>query len=296
MTSSDSLLKTRQVARALGVSVSTIKRWVDTGVLPASRTVGKHRLIRRSEALRFAREQGLPHEGLDLLEGDAIGEGARASLLEALRQGRGREARALIRGHHAAVRDGVELADELIRPVMERVGQCWKAGSIDVYHEHQATQIVSASIVELIAAAEATRDRTSPRPLAVGAASDGDPYVSPGLLGELVLREGGWDVRNLGVNLPLTSLAHAVRDYRPRLVFLSISHLEDEERFVRHYTQFFKAAAAGDVAVILGGRALRPEVRARLVYASYGDRMSHLREFARRVLSSAKAGEGEGAS
>src|SRR3954471_14419857 len=108
MTSSDSLLKTRQVARALGVSVSTIKRWVDSGTLRASRTVGKHRLIRRSEALRFARELGLPHEGLEALVGPAIGEGAHVSLLDALRQGRGREARALIRGHHARVRDGVE--------------------------------------------------------------------------------------------------------------------------------------------------------------------------------------------
>ena len=53
-------LKTQQVARALGVSVSTIKRWVDTGELGATRTVGKHRLIPVAEAVQFARDRGLP--------------------------------------------------------------------------------------------------------------------------------------------------------------------------------------------------------------------------------------------
>ena len=37
-------------------------------------------------------------------------------------------------------------------------------------------------------------------------------------------------------------------------------------------------------AVILGGRAFDPELRSRLMYASFGDRMAHLAEFARRML------------
>ena len=99
MTVPDTLLKTRQVAQALGVSVSTIKRWVDSGTLRASRTVGKHRLIRLSEALRFAREQGLPHANLELLVGigaahlETIDDRIRGRLVDALREGKAREAR-----------------------------------------------------------------------------------------------------------------------------------------------------------------------------------------------------------
>jgi hypothetical protein len=45
--------------------VSTIKRWVDLGAVDATRTLGKHLLIRLSEVFWFAREQGLPHAELE---------------------------------------------------------------------------------------------------------------------------------------------------------------------------------------------------------------------------------------
>ena len=109
---------------------------------------------------------------------------------------------------------------------------------------------------------------------------------------KLILRERGWDLRNLGVNLPMTSLANAVHEYRPRLVFLSVNYLVNEDRFIREYTSFYETAAACCAAVILGGRALAP-IRARLVFASFGDRMAHLAEFARRLVPGSEDRTGE---
>ena len=54
----DDHLKTRMVAKALGLSVSTIKRWVDSGTIHAVRTAGRHRLIPKTEAIRMACELG----------------------------------------------------------------------------------------------------------------------------------------------------------------------------------------------------------------------------------------------
>jgi excisionase family DNA binding protein len=286
MTSPDRLLKTREVARVLGVSVSTIKRWIDSGALHATRTMGRHRLVRLSDASRFAQEQGLSEIRLEASADprsrrfERVNDESRAALLGWLREGKAQEARSLIHSIHASGSSAPTLADDLIRPVMEGIGHGWMVGLIDIYQEHLATQVVESALLDLI---EPFGERQAGSALlAIGAAIEGDPYVLPGLLGELVLRELGWDVRNLGVNLPLSSLANAVLDYRPRLVFLSVNYLTDEDRFVREYTSFFHTAVSKDAAVILGGRALGPLLRSRLVFASYGDRMVHLAEFARR--------------
>jgi MerR family transcriptional regulator, light-induced transcriptional regulator len=241
----DRLLRTQQVARALGFSVSTIKRWVDHESLPAIRTEGGHRLIRLGDALRFARQKGLPSRRLEALEigsselgARGIDDRTRVSLLEALEGGETRRARAILHGAHAAVGDAVVLADQLVRPVMEQLGEHWSTGSIDVFQEHQASQVVAAAVTELVERAARSASASASAPVALGATPEGDRYTLSVLFGELALREAGWDVRNLGPDLPLPSLALAVRTYRPRLVFLSVNHLADSDRFLREYLAF----------------------------------------------------------
>lgn len=293
----ETYLKTQQVADALNVSVSTIKRWVDSGELKAIRTLGKHRLIPLSDAVAFARRQELPVAGLENLKTTnttdpsngqiVLNDAVREGLVDLLKDGRIREAVDRIVEVHRSGVDGVTLADDLIRPVMERVGHSWMVGAWDVYEEHQASLAVATALTRLIGKMPATGGPNAP--VAVGATPEGDFYQIPLHLGELVLREAGWDVRNLGSNLPLKSLARAVHDYRPSLVFLSVSHIPDPARFLRDYQNFFEDTSKVGAAVMLGGRALNLDLRARLVYASFGERMSHLAEFARRVRPSSFA-------
>ena len=243
--------------------------------------------------MRFALQRGLSPagpEGQEVVEAPpgTIEDRVRESLGEALCEGRVLEAKALIESFHRSARGATALADSLIRPVMAQIGHGWMVGLIDVYQEHLATQIVAAALGDLIARVPQAI-KGPDVPLALGAAPEGDLSFLPVLLGEFVLRELGWRVLNLGANLPLRSLANAVDDHRPRLVFLTINHMSDEQRFLREYRSFSEVAAAHRVAVILGGRALVPELRSELVFASFGDRMTHLSEFARRLLGAAEA-------
>lgn len=49
-----------EAARILGVGPRTVHRWVDAGSLPAHRTLGGHRRIRRDDLFAFAAERGIP--------------------------------------------------------------------------------------------------------------------------------------------------------------------------------------------------------------------------------------------
>ena len=286
MVATDIYLKTQQLADALGVSVSSIKRWVDSGALEATRTMGKHRLVSLASALEFARREKFRVDGLLALSAPVdvatIDNRLCDRLLDVLKAGDDRAASALIVGAYRSSSGIVELADRLIRPVMERIGQGWFLGQWEIYEEHRATALITSTLAGLNYSL--IQAGTSPRPLALGAAPEGDPYTLPGLMAEIAVREVGWDVHNLGGDLPLRSLAAATRKHRPKLIYLSASRIVDRARFLNDYAYFYEAANQVGAAVILGGRALDPELRSRLVYASFGDRIAHLSEFARRIL------------
>jgi MerR family transcriptional regulator, light-induced transcriptional regulator len=291
----DDHLKTQMVAEALGFSVSTIKRWVDSGTIQAVRTAGGHRLIPRSEAIRMAHELRL--DGTQIRSISRIPSGELKTvddrtcdrLCHMLRDGRVHETKSLIQSIYLSGCNAVTLSDQLIRPVMSRIGHGWMVGALDVYQEHQASHIVVATILELID--QVSRARKPIVPLALSATTEGDPYILSCLLGELVLREMGWDVRNLGVNLPLRSLANATVQYRPKLVFLSINFLRDQDHFIREYSSFYDTAAETNAAVIVGGQALDADLRSRLRYTAFGDRMIHLAEFTRQLGSTTVVAE-----
>ncbi len=50
-------LSTIEVAKMLGVAVSSVSKWIDGGKLPAGRTPGGHRRIERDDFVRFLRQQ-----------------------------------------------------------------------------------------------------------------------------------------------------------------------------------------------------------------------------------------------
>ncbi len=286
----DQLLKTSEIAHILGVSSSTIKRWVDWQQLPATRTVGKHRLIPLSGAYEFAINRNLPLDGfgpfLEELDNDTqqpkqpIVRPELSAVIESLLEGRANRFKDLILTARATGMDTVELADELIRPAMQEVGHRWEQNNLDIYQEHHASRIIESSLMDLI------RRQPPPlpeAPLALGCSPAGDLYTIAGLFSELLLRELGWDVVNLGPNLPWTSIAKAIRVQRPKLAWISVAHVVDSDDFVDGYQSFYSAISRTQTAIIIGGSALSTDLRSRIVAASFGDRMSHMREFALQI-------------
>jgi excisionase family DNA binding protein len=275
----------------VGVSESTVKRWVDAGHIRAEKTVGGHRRIALGELLGFLRRRGRPAptvETLGLLaDGPAAAPGdlplSGEALCRLLLAGDVGVARRLLLEAYSAGRALDELGDAVVAPAMTQVGELEARGVIGIHHEHLATQRLWAILMELHALLPEPGERA---PLALGGAPEGDPYLLPGLTVELTLLDLGWRALNLGPETPMPVLAQAVREHRPRLVWLSITARRPAPSLVDAYPLVAEAARARHAGIIVGGQGVTPELQHHLAAAAFGTRLAHLREFARTLWSS----------
>jgi excisionase family DNA binding protein len=286
--STSKYVSTTEVANALGIGVSTVKRWVDDGVLPAHKTAGGHRKLLMADVLELARRGDFPLASLPELAKHRRGKECLVyadlakELLRSLLAGNSEQVRLLVIGSYNRGMSIEDLADHMIAPAMKNIGHAWEAGRIDVMEEHRASQICAAALYELKATLELRVSKN--RPQAVGGAAENDKAVLPTLLAQMVLIDAGWDAVNLGPNTPFRSLLKAIAELRPKLLWLSVCHpmtKDEEAEFVSGYRELYRQAEKAGVAVAIGGNALVENFRSRIPYTTYGDRLSHLVAFAR---------------
>jgi MerR family transcriptional regulator, light-induced transcriptional regulator len=284
-------LTTRQVAEALNVSESSVKRWCDRGAIPTVRTLGGHRRIPLDGFLRFLEEtnrEALVSKPKEENAGEAtIAEGgcevsALVSQFEkAVIEGNELKCLTVLTQYYSQNTSFAKLADDFIAATFHRLGELWDCGSLEIYQERRGSEVCRRVLHDF---RRLLPTPPSNAPIAIGASPSGDQYTLPSQIIELVLQECRWQATNLGPNLPLETIASAVATYQPRLLWLSVSHLEDEESFVRNYGEFQRKLPAQTI-VVLGGRALHDKLRPRLKYTGHCDNMQQLAAFASAVRS-----------
>jgi excisionase family DNA binding protein len=288
-------LSTADVARALGVSVSTVKRWVDSGVLPAHKTAGGHRKLLMADVVELVRRQNLPTVDLPSLAVPARGadedlSAGRDHLYEAVRAGDHGSVRRVLLGLVDQKQAIADIADEVIAPVMGRIGSDWQSGRIDVMHEHRGTHLIILTLGEVKSRIISRNAGRAPVGRAMGGCPPGDHYLIPTIMAELVLAEAGWETIQLGPNTPFESFVNGLGEFKPALAWLTVSYVEEKEPFLDGYRHFFAEASAVGVPVIVGGRALGADLRTRMSYSSFGDHLRTLRAFADSIRSRPIAG------
>jgi excisionase family DNA binding protein len=256
-----SILTPRQFAEAIGVSESSVKRWVDDGHIAATRTAGGHRRISIQEAARYIRETSTVVVRPDLLgmtDVTAFGtpqaaiDDAGEQLFDFLKSGAAAEARGLVLSLFLEGRTVAEIVDGPLEHAMGEVGKAWVANASGIYWEHRATQIAISAIARL-------RMLLAPRPnaaFAVGGAPSDDPYILPSMAVAAVLESEGINATNLGPDTPIDSLALAIEDLDAKLAWLSVSVVADAERLRRQILGLAdRLAERGSILVVGGARA-----------------------------------------
>jgi excisionase family DNA binding protein len=285
----EKLFSPKQVARALGVSESSLKRWCDRGLIETRRTGGGHRRIPLDEVCRFLRdsEQFLVRPellGLPATSGQCERGIKRAqdNLLQAIRRGDEQASRDIVMDLYLAGFEVSRICDELLTVVMHRVGDLWQCGEIEVYEERLGCEIYRRILEDF---RRVLPPPSQGAPLAIGAAPEGDPYSLANRMVELVLCEAGWQATALGGALPFDTLTTAAQKRRPRLFWLSVSAIPSSEQFLRQYAEFH-AALPEDVALVAGGRALNDSIRSRMVDCVHCNNLTELKHYVQTLWKS----------
>ncbi len=245
-------LSTKQLARAIGVSESSVKRWADDGALAAVRTIGGHRRIPLAEAVRFVRDTRATVVQPALL-GLAGTPGGDADLLaDRLAAGAEAEARGILHGLYLRGRSVAAIVDGPMRTAMERIGERWRQDPDGILVEHRATEL-SIQWLNQLRALLAVDDGA---PIALGGTPPGDPYVLPSLAVATALEAEGMRAINLGPDTPIDTIALASRRERPAIVWLSVSTDPARDAVAAGLGTLLEATRALGARLVLGGRAL----------------------------------------
>ncbi len=250
----------KELAQAIGVSESSLKRWADEGMLGCARTPGGHRRIALAEAINFIRRTNASVVRPDVLgfsdiAGPLIGgqdaDCPGAALYDALYADDHVKARNVLISAFLQGRSVAALCDGPIRYAITRIGELWEHDANGIIIEHRATDtlIQALHVLHTLMPPPA-----SDAPGALGGAPPGDPYLMPSLMAATVLAEVGFRDLNLGPETPVAILTRAIRHYRPRLVWIAASTPLSFDRLAAKVAQIQPALDEAGSTLIVGGR------------------------------------------
>jgi MerR family transcriptional regulator, light-induced transcriptional regulator len=285
------LLSTRDVARLLNVTETTIKRWADDGEIPCIKTLGGHRKYSSQEVIRFSELHGIPITGFTGLNGgknsDRIAFAIQTRNMDALSSelfsvsqrhdpGQVFDFLSLLVTHQIPV---LTIADEIVRPALVRVGEKWEKGEISIEQEH----MISESIVRAISRLAPELNHKKQNGLkALCACAEGEQHSIGVRWLSASLESDGWNVIDVGANTPFHGLASLVASARPDILCVSVMKMRDDPAWRARFRALGESASRTGTTFIVGGASIPASAAAEIacdhVANSITDGLSYIRE------------------
>jgi excisionase family DNA binding protein len=268
---------TKELAKMWDVSESTIKRWADAGMLKCRKTIGGHRKFELEDIVEFQNQCDLTkkeasqtaecNSELKRLLDDADFQGLSNCYKQAALAGQSVLISSLLNQWNEHGLSLATIGEEIIKPAMREVGEMWRTGKIRVLDEHLATLSTIEALTDLHR--DVAKNAGSNR-IAIVGCSEGELHQLASILVRDLLETEGWKVVYLGSHTPLFSFTEAINRFKPQVVCISITMMDNLERAVRDYEALRRAALKHETKIIIGGTALKnDEVRARFRNALY---------------------------
>ena len=142
------------------------------------------------------------------------------------------------------------LLQRIVNPLVQRIGDLWRDGTLTAAHEHFASAVIRVFLGQVAKPFAGTESA----PVLVVATPTGQLHELGALLVGAAASNLGWHVTYLGASLPAAEIAGAARQNRARAVALSLVYPEDDPRMEGELARLRESLPA-EIPLLVGGRA-----------------------------------------
>jgi len=206
-------LSLHEVAAMLQVHYYTAYGYVRQGLLPGLKK-GRSWWVKRSAVEEFVSRKAAPTAASVGTDASTTGRGRRGSAewaerLEArLIDGDEAGARKVLESALGSGHDLMRLFLDVLSPAMSSIGARWRAGELDIYVEHRASNLCLSLMHQI--GSRFVRRGVSKGEVLMGAPT-GEQHGLPVTMAAILVRSEGWAVHDLGVGIPPADFASAAR-------------------------------------------------------------------------------------
>lgn len=142
------------------------------------------------------------------------------------------------------------LIEELIIPLVYKIGEMWHSGDIRVANEHLSSSVIRGFLFNLLESYSVGESA----PVMVSATPRGQEHELGAMIAGLVAASSGWKVIYLGANLPAEEVGAVVSHLKAKVVALSFVYPVDDPLLKKELKKLKQILPVG-VSIIAGGRA-----------------------------------------
>jgi len=141
--------------------------------------------------------------------------------------------------------------DEIISPLLEKIGEMWRDGDIRIVNEHISTAVIRKILSSMID----NNSVATNAPSILIATPKGQLHELGALIIAVIASADGWNVIYMGPDLPGEEIASAIETLNPKIVALSIVYPNDDFILIKEMIKLKNLLNNGS-KIIAGGRSV----------------------------------------
>lgn len=142
------------------------------------------------------------------------------------------------------------LIEEVVIPLVYKIGDMWHEGEIRVANEHLASSVIRSFLFNLLESYPSNNSA----PVLISATPRGQEHELGALIAGVVAAASGWKVVYLGTNLPAEEVGAVVSYLNAKVVAISLVYPSDDPSLPKELKKLKQILPPG-VSIIAGGRA-----------------------------------------